>query len=83
VPVLGSWNLRRRHGLAGTSPLLWKLPLTNLFFLTSNEGDRLLSSQPWSFNGNQVYSIEGADAVIIQATQGSPRTGCWRATDVL
>src|SRR6266446_10071409 len=25
---------------------------------------RLLSSEPWSFERNQVYSVEGADAVI-------------------
>jgi len=25
---------------------------------------RLLSSEPWSFNSCQVYSVEGADAVI-------------------
>jgi hypothetical protein len=28
---------------------------------------RLLSSEPWSVNSNQVYSVEGADAVISSA----------------
>jgi hypothetical protein len=38
--------------------------------------------EPWSFNSNQVYSVEGADAVISSAkiilvwANQSCRTGC-------
>jgi hypothetical protein len=32
---------------------------------------RLLSSEPWSSNSNQIYSVEGADAVI-QSARHSP-----------
>ena len=45
-----------------TSVPLFPSPCSPLFHIINIA--RLLSSEPWSFNSCQVYSVEGADAVI-------------------